>query len=123
MLEITVDLVPYGDRGLKRNLGFVEIINDGTGDLHSGNYKYKVHLDGETIHEGQHFNFPRLEKNVYQLMQAILNEVYRDEIIPRKIEEKKIGGVVDKSEATIEDQNLLKSFSDDSPLSRPFYVD
>lgn len=38
MLRITVEIVPFGSEGSKRKLAEVEVVNDGTGDKHLGNY-------------------------------------------------------------------------------------
>lgn len=43
MLEIKVNLIPYGDRSLERTIESLIIYNDGTGRADYGNYvvKYK----------------------------------------------------------------------------------
>lgn len=38
MLRITVEIVPYGDENMAREIGKGYIINDGSGDSNKGNY-------------------------------------------------------------------------------------
>lgn len=38
MIRVTVELVPHGDERAKNTLGVIEVVNDGTGDMHTGNY-------------------------------------------------------------------------------------
>lgn len=38
MLRVTVEIVPYGEEPRKRTLATLEIVNDGTGTIVSGNY-------------------------------------------------------------------------------------
>ena len=38
MLRITIDLIPYGDEHYTKTIGLMEIANDGTGDVDTGNY-------------------------------------------------------------------------------------
>jgi hypothetical protein len=42
MLRVTIDLVPYGDETRKRNVAVVEIGNDCTGDVATGNYNIRA---------------------------------------------------------------------------------
>jgi hypothetical protein len=76
MLEVKVNLVPLGIRSREKQIGYVKIWNDGTGSVKIGNYCYRIeNEDEETIAEGEYKNFPRLEKNVFHLLQEILNGV------------------------------------------------
>ena len=45
MLRVTIDLIPFGREELKKELGVVEIINDGTGNAELGNYDVYVNQD------------------------------------------------------------------------------
>jgi hypothetical protein len=38
MIEIRIDLLPCGNRELRRSIGRMEIINDATGSIEIGNY-------------------------------------------------------------------------------------
>lgn len=40
MLRVTIELIPHGDISKTELLGRINIINDGTGNLKSGSYKY-----------------------------------------------------------------------------------
>ena len=42
MLRITIELVPFGLEKESRVLGIAEIMNDGTGDYRTGNYKARL---------------------------------------------------------------------------------
>lgn len=75
MLEVKIDLVPMGYRSLTRQLGYVKIWNDASGTDEIGNYKYEVKDEhNEIVAIGEYKGFKRLEKNVFQLMQEILND-------------------------------------------------
>ena len=41
MLRVTVEMVPFGFENLKKTIGEIQIINDGTGTREIGNYKIK----------------------------------------------------------------------------------
>lgn len=45
MLKLTLEVIPFGKDELKKTLGIVEIINDGTGDHELGNYTIYVDPD------------------------------------------------------------------------------
>jgi hypothetical protein len=49
MLRATIEIVPYGDENRKRSLYVIEIGNDGTGNIDTGNYDvilYECDIDG-----------------------------------------------------------------------------
>lgn len=73
MLEIKIDLVPYGCQDMRKRIGFLRIWNDGTGTYKNGNYGYEV-IDEfkETIAAGEFKNFGR-DKGVFSLVKEILN--------------------------------------------------
>lgn len=79
MLEVKIDLVPFGDRTRTKQIGYVKIWNDGTGDRSVGNYKYRVHDEEDAfVMEGEYRGFKRLEKTVFHLMRDILNKTLID---------------------------------------------
>jgi len=43
MVRITVELLPHGSESAKRKIASMDIINDGTGNIDNGNYKYKIY--------------------------------------------------------------------------------
>jgi len=45
MLRVTIDLIPFGREELKKELGIVEIINNGTGNAGLGNYTIYIDPD------------------------------------------------------------------------------
>jgi len=51
MIRITVEIVPFGVETHKRTISTMEIINDGTGSPHSGNYYSRLDgkLTGKTV--------------------------------------------------------------------------
>lgn len=46
MLVIKVELWPHGDESLKEDFGTIKIINDGTGDVQTGNYTVEASHTG-----------------------------------------------------------------------------
>lgn len=75
MIEVKFNLVPFGIREHEKQIGFVKIWNDASGDHKIGNYKYEIHDEhDEFVLKGEYKNFPRLEKNVFHLLQEILNK-------------------------------------------------
>lgn len=78
MLRITIELVPYGNEDLAREIGQVKIINDGSGDHKYGNYTYELSDDTNTITnptsiKGTLKEHYRLQ-SVFRLLQAVLNK-------------------------------------------------
>jgi len=72
MLRITIDLVPFGKEELKREIGQITIINDGTGDYKLGNYKYTVGDETGTV-KGKLKGHNRLQ-SVFHLLKSVLNK-------------------------------------------------
>lgn len=76
MIEVKINLIPFGMRERERQIGFVKIWNDGTGTLEVGNYKYEIHDDhDELIMTGEYKGFLRQDKTIFHLMKEILNKV------------------------------------------------
>ena len=81
MIRCTIELFPHGDMTKKENLGSIDIINDTTGDIYTGNYIF--HLYNPSHFEGgeriKHLNgtingFKRLESDVFKLLFEALKE-------------------------------------------------
>lgn len=72
MLRIKIELVPYGDESLTREIGQVVIINDGTGDYRVGNYEYEL-SDRDVKIKGKLKGHNRLQ-SVFRLLKAVLNK-------------------------------------------------
>lgn len=88
MIEITVKVIPNGNRKLKETIGVMTIINDGTGTVLDGNYRYNIRKDDNVIIddtnkiikyktnicEGVIKSFPR-EKRIWSLIQTIFKSI------------------------------------------------
>jgi hypothetical protein len=73
MLRITIELVPFGREAYKRTIAGINIINDGTGDVDIGNYKYELMDDhGDSI-KGKLKGHNR-QQSVFKILQAVLNK-------------------------------------------------
>ena len=46
-LQVTIDIIPHGDKSKRRRLATIDIVNDGTGDRYVG--RYTVTAEGENI--------------------------------------------------------------------------
>lgn len=81
MIRVTIDLVPYGNEDLKRQLHIIEIWND-LMDSHRtrgrhGSYKYRIgRKGGGTAKEGQFGGFPRTRQNAVRLLKRVLDDAY-----------------------------------------------
>jgi hypothetical protein len=79
MIRVTIELIPQGDESRKKNLGVVEIANDGQGTQTHGNYMVKLSKFGKPTHtwiKGIVQNFPRKTKGPYDLLlQALIATV------------------------------------------------
>ena len=51
MLRLTLEIVPFGDESRKRTIGRLEIANDATGDVETGNYNAILHADNFPVEE------------------------------------------------------------------------
>lgn len=79
MLEIKVDLIPFGIESNKKTLGSITIINNGTGTSIKGNYSYqiqqnKIGKNKVKIIEGVLLNYSRTKGSVFGLIREILNK-------------------------------------------------
>jgi hypothetical protein len=76
MIEVKIDLIPFGIHNAARPIGHIKIWNDGTGDAKIGNYGYEISDDYfEVIKEGEYKNFSR-EEGVFKLLKNILNKAF-----------------------------------------------
>lgn len=79
MIRVTIELIPQGDESKKKNLGVVEIANDGEGTITHGNYMVRLSKFGKPTHtwiKGVVKNFPRKVKGPYDLLlQALIATV------------------------------------------------
>ena len=50
MIRVTIELIPRGDESKKKNLGVVEIANDGQGTTTHGNYMVRLCKFGRPTH-------------------------------------------------------------------------
>lgn len=74
MLEVKIDLVPFGIEARRKQIGYAKIWNDGTGDREIGNYKYIVEDEsGSLVATGEYKGFNR-NKSVFYLMKEILDD-------------------------------------------------
>lgn len=75
MLEIRIDLVPYGRESGRRELGRLRIVNDGTGDYLIGNYTVnaEVHHIPDRVWLGRVEGFERRDRDVLDLLRLALN--------------------------------------------------
>jgi len=71
MLEIKIDLVPFGREAGRRTIGTVRIANDGTGDGVMGNYKYTLADEAAEI-TGELKKFKRIKGNAFHLLRDVL---------------------------------------------------
>lgn len=78
MIRVTVELLPCSEDETKHLLGVGIISNTGTGTLTSGNYTSRFYdASGvRIVYKGSLEDFPRLEKDVWQLLaQTLINAV------------------------------------------------
>lgn len=73
MLRIKIELVPYGNEEWAREIGNIEIINDGTGDHQNGNYIYELWDNENSSIRGELKGHNRLQ-SVFKIIQAVLNK-------------------------------------------------
>ena len=79
MLQVNIDLVPFGNFSRRETLRRLDIVNDGTGNRTTGNYRYTLHnlenREAETkVESGELKNFPR-EDGVMELVRQITNKL------------------------------------------------
>jgi hypothetical protein len=74
MIEIIVNLVPFGIRSRTRQIASMKIWNDATGDHETGNYGYKMMNEkGRVVSAGELKGFKR-ERGVQYLIKEILDD-------------------------------------------------
>lgn len=78
MVVVKIELWPKGDESKARQIGEVQIINDGTGDLVNGNYKVNVKHGGSYFGKPGNYKSGRVTKfrrllSPYHLVQRALN--------------------------------------------------
>jgi len=78
MIKITVEIIPFGFEELKRKVGIMTIVNDGTGTKKRGNYNYSMSTGGRTWRKGRVENFPKLSGSVWNLIYRVLRGVFKD---------------------------------------------
>ena len=89
MIRITIELYPRGDYNAAKTLGVMDIWNDGTGDIKTGNYKFcawKAGTPKDILHinnailkakwNGIISNFPRKRLLVWDLLYRCLKELF-----------------------------------------------
>ncbi len=76
MIEVKINLVPFGQQDYTKQIGYIKIWNDATGTAEIGNYGYEIiEESGEVIHSGQYKGFYR-SKGVFLLLNEILDDVH-----------------------------------------------
>ena len=73
MIRVTIEIYPFGFFTLKRLLGTVDIINDGTGDAKIGNYKIKAHTahQNRLVRQFEIKNHRREDQSFWQLLKKV----------------------------------------------------
>lgn len=72
MIEVIAMLYPKGDRTRSRVLGRIEIANDGSGDLETGNYEGKLFAEYCNGRPGRVRGFNRRRQSVWTLVGRFL---------------------------------------------------
>lgn len=78
MIDIKINMMPFGQQEYLRLLGAIHISNDGTGTLTKGNYKYKIVHKGRVYRTGEIKGFPRRQKNVIWLLKRVLEDALNE---------------------------------------------
>jgi len=84
MLKVTIDLLPFGSKLGREEVGLIEIVNDGSGNEHVGNYNVKLfkRLNGkkgrEVWRQGRVEGFERKARGPYDLLRLALAAVLKD---------------------------------------------
>ena len=74
MIEVIVNLVPFGQREYTRPIAGAKIWNDASGDSITGNYGYELLNDrGKIVYSGEVKGFKRA-KGVEHLIKEVLND-------------------------------------------------
>lgn len=75
MIRITAELIPYGI-GKPQSLGYLDITNDGTGDLWMGNYNVRLRDKRKRVRrKGRVENFWRAGQGVWDLAYLALGNL------------------------------------------------
>jgi len=74
MLEVKIDLVPYGVRDWTKQIGYVKIWNDATGNHDVGNYGFEVRDEDNTVIRTGEYKGHKREDSVFHLLKDILNQ-------------------------------------------------
>ena len=72
MIEVKINIVPYGNRFYEENIYTIQICNDGTGTIDYGNYKYEI-LGGIVTPKGKVKHHKRAD-GVLELLRLVLND-------------------------------------------------
>lgn len=83
MIRVTIELVPRGDESKKKHLGTAEIVNDGTGDIATGNYTVRLSKWGQpeqTWKRGSLTGFPRQRLGPWDLLALALVATIGDRV-------------------------------------------
>jgi hypothetical protein len=76
MIKITIELYPHGDEERKFIIGEGTIINDMTGTINSGNYRYEFITKKSVVGiGGRVIGFKRNKKHIWSLLKECLKEV------------------------------------------------
>lgn len=78
MIDIKINIIPFGQTELTRLVGAVHIANDGTGTRTKGNYRYKIVHKGRVYREGTIKGFPRKQKNSVWLLKMVLEDALNE---------------------------------------------
>jgi len=76
MIEVKINLVPYGVYDAAHQIGYIKIWNDATGTAEIGNYGYEIKNDyGDLIVSGEYKDHKR-GAGIFILLKDILNDAY-----------------------------------------------
>jgi len=78
MIDIKINMIPFGQLEYGRLIGAVHISNDATGTRTKGNYRYKLVHKGRVYREGTIKGFPRQRKNVMWLLKMVLADALNE---------------------------------------------
>lgn len=78
MIRVTIEVIPFGDKTRARDVGVIDIVNNGTGDSKSGNYDIMLIDKSEDAVTSKHskvLNFDRASKDPFMLLSLALNSI------------------------------------------------
>lgn len=78
MIRIRIELVPHGNDKIIREIGRMEIVNDGTGDNRIGNYDIRLFRRGSktTIQNtGKIYSYPRKAYSIWVLLKKAIEAI------------------------------------------------